>query len=291
MVQRALLEASVVIPVRNMASTLADQLAALANQNFGGAWEVVVVDNGSTDGTRSAVDAWLGSLPNLRIVDAPENVSSGHARNVGSRASRAALLLFCDGDDIVSPTWVASMVSTLETYEMATGPIDHASRNPPVVARTRADYATKRAPVGYGFLSYALTCNLGVRRETFEAIGGFRVEFRSGNDVDFSWRAQLAGARLGFNDDSVVHKVVPATLLGTWRQEVRYASYAPLLYRNFRHLGMRRSSVLRGAVHWFLLLAEMPVLLPSNRRYRWVMQTAHRYGRLVGSIRHRAVFL
>jgi len=99
---------SVVVPVRQGARTLGEQLEALSRQTYSGEWELIICDNGSTDGTRGRALAWQGALP-LRIVDASAKKGVAHARNVGIEATRGAYVLICDADDVVDPagwsTW------------------------------------------------------------------------------------------------------------------------------------------------------------------------------------------
>jgi cellulose synthase/poly-beta-1,6-N-acetylglucosamine synthase-like glycosyltransferase len=83
--ERIPLTVSVVIPARNAAWCLTEQLRALAAQDFDGTWEVVVSDNGSTDGTVALVRDLAASFPvPLRVVDASRRPGPAHARNEGA---------------------------------------------------------------------------------------------------------------------------------------------------------------------------------------------------------------
>ena len=73
------MDVTVVIPAFNVAPTIEDQLAALAEQRFDGSWEVVVADNGSTDETRAVAARWAEKLPSLRVVDASQRRGVSHA--------------------------------------------------------------------------------------------------------------------------------------------------------------------------------------------------------------------
>jgi glycosyltransferase involved in cell wall biosynthesis len=93
---------SVVIPVRNGLPFLDTQLHALADQDYSGDFEVVVSDNGSTDGTRAHVDRMSFPFP-LRCVDSSQVRGVSHARNVGIAAARGEFLAITDHDDAVHP--------------------------------------------------------------------------------------------------------------------------------------------------------------------------------------------
>jgi glycosyltransferase involved in cell wall biosynthesis len=113
---------SVIIPARNAAATIEAQLEAISKQTYSGPWEIIVVDNGSTDGTEHVVRAWRQRLPNLLLVSAPHAQGANYARNVGCHSSRGGLLLFCDADDIVESDWMAAMVEACKiTTRLAVG--------------------------------------------------------------------------------------------------------------------------------------------------------------------------
>ncbi|MGW9738974.1 glycosyltransferase involved in cell wall biosynthesis [Micrococcus sp. 140720015-1] len=103
----ALPEISVIIPAFNAERFLPLQLEALDAQSGAPSYEVVVVDNASTDGTASVVRrlAREVSYP-LRLVSAPEHQGPGFARNVGAAHAHADFLMFADADDVVSRWWV-----------------------------------------------------------------------------------------------------------------------------------------------------------------------------------------
>ena len=101
-------------------------------------FEVVVVDNRSTDGSRGIAERWRPRIPGLRVVDAPSRAGAAHARNVGVAAARGSSILFCDVDDVVSETWVADMSEALLTVDVASGWLSFERLNPPHL-RTGAD--------------------------------------------------------------------------------------------------------------------------------------------------------
>ena len=102
---------SVVIPVRNGARTIGEQLSALTCQDFVGEWEVVVADNGSTDNTKDVVASFIPALPTLRLVDASSWPGASYARNFGARCADGGYLLFVDADDRVTSCWLSAMAA------------------------------------------------------------------------------------------------------------------------------------------------------------------------------------
>ncbi|HKV06504.1 MAG TPA: glycosyltransferase family A protein, partial [Thermoanaerobaculia bacterium] len=130
------LKLSVVIPCLNAADTLGVQLEALAGQSWPGEWEVIVADNGSTDGSREVVERYRDRLPNLRLVDASDKRGQAHARNVGAAAATGEAFLFCDADDEVAPGWLAALGRVLEDREFVACRYDNEKLNPEWVRRT-----------------------------------------------------------------------------------------------------------------------------------------------------------
>ncbi|HEX5945088.1 MAG TPA: glycosyltransferase family A protein [Acidimicrobiales bacterium] len=129
---------SVVVPARNAVDVLGAQLDALAAQEVPVPWEVVVADNGSTDGTRELAAAWHDRLP-VRVVDASAHAGVNHARNRGVHAAHGELVLCCDADDVVAPGWVAAYWHTRDGWDMAGGFIGVDALNGPEALARHAD--------------------------------------------------------------------------------------------------------------------------------------------------------
>ncbi|GIG36621.1 glycosyltransferase [Cellulomonas pakistanensis] len=213
-------EVSVVIAARDEARTLPHQLRALAAQRPACSWEVVLADNGSTDGTLAVAEAARSWLPELRTVDASAVRGAGAARNVGVAASRGSLVLFCDADDVVAPGWVEALRAGLRRTELVAGRLEWRLLNDPAAQASRAlpqdDALQHGEPLPD--LPCASSSNLGVRRDVFRRLGGFDPAARFLQDTDLCWRAQLSGAALGFEPSAVVHMRLRSGLRGAWRQ-------------------------------------------------------------------------
>ena len=286
-------QVSVVIPVLNGAGTLPQQLEALAGQSYRGFWELVVADNGSTDATVDVVRAWTGKLPCLRLVDASECMSTNHARNVGAAAASGELLAFCDADDVATPGWLAALVGALGSYDLVGGRLDDEALNDPVSRAWRVGPGPGGLPSALSFRPYATSANLGVRAEVLRALGGWNEEFvRGGTEVEFCWRAQLAGYRLGYAPDAVMQYRYRATRWAFAYQLYRYGRAEVQLYRAFRDRGARRPSVYRACRAWAWTMVHLPYLLRSRTHQgRWLRTAAFRVGRLDGSVRFRTLCL
>ena len=104
-------EVSVIIPAYNAAAHIGEALSSVFTQTFTN-FEVIVVDDGSTDGTSAVVEAWGERVTLIR----QENAGPGKARNVGLAATRAPLVAFLDADDVWLPGKLAAQVAYFRTY-------------------------------------------------------------------------------------------------------------------------------------------------------------------------------
>jgi glycosyltransferase involved in cell wall biosynthesis/GT2 family glycosyltransferase len=283
---------SVVVPILNAAATIDAQLAALACQSYRGDWELVVADNGSSDGSAERAAAGVAAFASARVVDASRQRGPGHARNQGARAANGDLLVFCDADDIVSAGWLTAMVDRAANADVVAGSIDLERLNDPTRRSWHAVMPRHRALHGHGFLPFASGCNCAVWRDVFEALGGFDGERPACEDVDLSWRAQLAGHRFGFAADAVVHKRLRRGLGEVGRQHFRWGREYARLFRQYRSSGMSRSSMARAAGAWTLVVLTGPLaVFSAPTRGRWVRITAERAGRASGSLSNRVLYL
>lgn len=272
---------SVVIPCFNGAAVLARQLEALAAQQWRRPWEVLVVDNGSSDGSAEVALSWRDRLPSVRVLQAPRR-GRHHACNVGWQAAARAAV-FVDADDEVAPGFVGAMGDALDEH-------------PIVVAAAELDGA-ERGAQAHGlrsdlrFLAWGGGGTLGVRREVFEAIGGFGEAMRYAEDIDFCWRAQLAGYPLHYVPGAriLVHR--RPTLRDTYRQHRNYGRGHAMLYRLYRDRGMPRRPVREAAGEWAGLVRSLPFLRTQEQRSRWVRRLARNVGHLQGSVRFGVLYL
>ena len=156
-----------VLIVLNGAPWIGSQLDALAKQRDAPEqWEVVVADNGSTDGTQALVLSRIDVFPvPLRLLDASRVPGASHARNVGASAARSTALAFCDCDDVVHERWAGEASRALTLHDCVVG-INRELTEP---RDAQSEVLNPGGLVGRGIQS----CNFAVRRQVYFDVGGF----------------------------------------------------------------------------------------------------------------------
>jgi GT2 family glycosyltransferase/glycosyltransferase involved in cell wall biosynthesis len=283
---------TVVIPVLNGADSILRQLEAVGAQDYDGAWEVVVVDNGSDDGTVEIARDWANGHPNARVVRAPDVKGAAHARNRGVAAAEGDFIAFCDADDVVTPRWLTELTRVATRADLVGGSLSARELNADEVRSWQQEPLQLALLVAHGFMRFASGCNFGIWKEVFDRLGGLDKRLAAGEDIDLSWRAQLAGYRLGFAPRAVVERRHRQDLRSLAHQQYRYGVSDGQLYRRFKAAGMARSSPVHAVMTWTRLLVTLaPALRTRAGRGRWVATAANRLGRLAGSIRYRVAVL
>ena len=191
---------SVIVPAHDAAATLGRTLAALTAQRFDGGFEIVVVDDASSDAT-----AAVAERAGAHVVRQARRAGPAAARNAGVAVARGELLAFTDADCEPAPSWLATGVAGLGDADLVTGPIAPA----PGAAAGPFDRTLRVSGPSPLFES----ANLFARRALFERVGSFeRVRgvdsAHFGEDALFGWRARRAGARVAYAPDAVVHHAV-----------------------------------------------------------------------------------
>jgi GT2 family glycosyltransferase len=273
---------SVVVPCHDEREHLPELLDALTGQVDAREFEVVVVDNGSSDGSAALAWSYADRLK-IRVEQAEGPLAVSEARNAGAARAQGDLLVFLDADDVPSPRYLAAMEAALEHHEFVAARMEDALINPPWLVGSRPLYQKHGLNDVFGFLPWAFGGTLGIRRALFERIGGFPVVGRYGDDVDLCWRVQLAGTPLRFVPDAVVHYRLRRRLGETWRQAVRYGRSSVGYYSRFSSEGMPRASF-RQVFLGLLLAPRLPLAWTRRARFRWVYDAGLAWGRVRGSL-------
>lgn len=194
---------SVVIPCHNSTATIGLQLESLARQSGAPAFEVVVVDNRSTDDLPAAVAPWRDRL-DLHLVSADDHANPGYARNVGVAHARATKIAFCDSDDYLASTWVRAASQALDQHPVVNGdsvptdPEEFTSGADHLDELTAAEVAPVIIPGQAAVYPILLGNTCAFRRDFFTELGGFDVAVPYGiEDNDLALRVQSAGLVIG----------------------------------------------------------------------------------------------
>jgi glycosyltransferase involved in cell wall biosynthesis len=246
---------SVIVPARDAAATLGRTLAALAGQDFEGEYEVLVVDDGSTDATAEVIRAAGG--PVRALSQAAEGPAA--ARNHGVEHAHAPLLAFCDADVFPTPGWLAAGVGALGGADLVQGEVVPDPQSP------RGPF--DRSLWITGQVGLFETANLFVTRRAFDRAGGFEqwLEPRRGKamaeDVWFGHRVLRTGATAKFCPDALAHHAVfprgwPAYVAERTRMEYfpGMARRMPELRREFFY---RRAFLTRRTAEFDLAIAGL----------------------------------
>lgn len=194
------LDASIIICTRNRADALRQTLAALGAMRVPDAvrYEVVVIDNGSSDGTRAAVEAAAATLP-VRYCH-ESRPGAGRARNAGLAEAAGRLIFVTDDDCIVSPDWLETGVRLLadDPRQVIGGRIDlHDPRDLPITIKTDTEPA--RLTSVTSLIGFLHGCNMILGRCVLDEIGLFDpalgpgTRCRAADETDLVYRAFRAG--------------------------------------------------------------------------------------------------
>jgi GT2 family glycosyltransferase len=201
------LEVSVVVPAHNRAPHLEALLAGLRAQTLPrDRFEVIVVDDGSTDATPDVLERERvrGEL-RLKTFRHEASRGPGPARNRGWPHAAAPVVAFTDDDCVPTPGWLETLLTRMggDAATIVTG------RTVPDPAQAhRLDPYAKTVNITYSSPHFE-TCNVAYPRSLLERVGGFDESFRvAGEDGDLGWRAAAAGGRPLFAPDALVHHAV-----------------------------------------------------------------------------------
>lgn len=277
------------MPCRNAVRTIEAQLNALCHQQWPGGWEVIVADNGSTDGTQDVVAHFYGRLPELRLIDASSRRGAAHARNMGVKQASGDALAFCDADDEVGIGWLTAMGEALGRHDFVASRMEVEKLNPPALAAAINNVQGKELRRAYypPFLLHAGSSGMGVKRSLHERVGGFDESLSEREDTDYCFRMQLAGVMLHFAADAMIHIRYSDKPKDLFRQARRWARYQTLLYKRYGRevpLVQPWRSYLQI---WRDLIGCMPRAFKRETRPAWMKTAGTQIGLLEGVIRYR----
>ena len=280
---------SIIVPGFNGARTMRACLQSIVSLDPASPpHEIIVADNGSTDGT---VDI-IRSFPQVRFFEEHQARGGSAARNAGAREARGEFLAFTDQDCIVPGNWLIAGLRgfTVDDIVIVGGPI----RGVPARSLVQAWMNSRRILdpewiMAKAVRPYIQTANAFFRRKPFFAVGGFDNDIPfGGDDSDLSWRIlDAGGGHLGFVDDCVVLHDHRCTIRGMLRQAYKNAQSGAYLRMKWGD-GLPRKRWETGAYECYDLMRSVGrwVLCPgAEDRLMAGLDVLHRLGRKCGMIR------
>lgn len=221
---------SVIVCCYNAATTLDECLGSLAQLSYPN-YEVIVIDDGSTDKTHLVAENH-----NVRLIRVP-NGGLSKARNLGIETATGEIVAFIDSDAYADQDWLYYIVNSLEEHDAAAvgGPnlsppqdgfiaqcIDQSPGNPTCVL------------VDNEHAEHVPGCNMAFRKEAFEIVGKFDAEHRAaGDDVDMCWRLLVAEKKIVYHPSAVVWHHRRPSVKGYLQQQRGYGFAEAHLQRRY----------------------------------------------------------
>jgi glycosyltransferase involved in cell wall biosynthesis len=278
---------SVILAVRNGEPFLRKQLEALERQRCSFPWEVIVVDNGSTDASARTAREFETRLPSFQLLH-EQTPGKSRALNLGMAAARGSQYVFVDSDDEADGEYVQKMSEALDEFDAVGGFIETTTLNPPCA---RVEMVTNdEVPIYHDFRPGLPGCVTGMRAATCERVGPYDETLLVGEDVDYTWRAFASGASFGRQPAAVMHIRRPANSRAAFRKSRSYAHAAVWMYERYRSKGLQRRSLRKvlGPLRWTLVDAWRDGGPTQPWRVSWQIGTI--LGRAEESIRRRVLF-
>ncbi|MEM9465103.1 MAG: glycosyltransferase [Actinomycetota bacterium] len=285
------MQLAVVIAAHNEEQHLPAQLDALRSQHHDGAWEVIVVDNRSTDRTAEVVAERSATWPRLRLLAAPDRGDKSYALNVAVASSDADAFLFTDADDVVSPGWVAAGASALADADLITGPLDLDTLNPPWLAASRGRSSEQPMASFEGIFPFVRGTNFGMTRRALDRLGPFPEAMYPVDDIELSLRAWRSGIDVQGVDALLVRYRYRPDATSLWRQGLAYGRGRCRVVRDLVDAGDPRPPRFTGWRSWAWLVLRLPTIVRPSGRAAWLWVLANRLGQVRGSVEQRLVYV
>jgi biofilm PGA synthesis N-glycosyltransferase PgaC len=219
---------TILVPCYNEGENAEETLGAALAVDYPD-FEVIAINDGSRDNTGAVLDALAARDPLLRVVHLVENQGKATALIAGAALAKSELLVGIDGDALLDPhcmRWIARIFQRSDLGAF-TG-------NPRIRNRTTilgklqvGEFSAtigliKRAQATYGHLFTISGVICGFRKQALADAGWWSPRTLT-EDVDVTWRIQLAGWRVGYEPNAICWILMPETLRGLWRQRLRWA--------------------------------------------------------------------
>lgn len=221
---------SIIIPTFNGASRIGACLSALREQAAHYRAEILVVNDGSKDGTVAVV----GQYPGVRLIN-QANAGPAAARNRGALEAAGSIILFTDDDCVPMPDWLDAMIAAFRDPEVVGAKGIYRTHQRELAARfVQIEYEDKyRLMAGMPAIDFIDTYSAGFLRDRFLEMTGYDTSFpvACAEDVELSYRMSARGWKMVFVPGAVVYHTHPATLSSYLKKKYKFAFWRMLAVR------------------------------------------------------------
>ena len=220
---------SFVVPCYNEASDVAQTIGSIANQNYPN-FEIVAVNDGSSDRTGEILDELAGIYPQLRVVHLEHNQGKAVALRTGTLMSRYEYIVCLDGDSLLDPDATRWLVRHF-IYNARVGAV---TGNPRIRTRSTllgkiqvGEFSAiigmiKRAQRIYGRVFTVSGVIAAFRKSALQDVGYWSIDTVT-EDIDISWKLQLNHWDVRFEPNALCWVLMPETFKGLWKQRLRWS--------------------------------------------------------------------
>ncbi len=220
---------SILIPCHNEADQVDETIAAALSQRYPD-YEVIAINDGSSDDTADKLNALAEKHPRLRVVHMDRNLGKANALRMGALAARSEYLICIDGDallDEYATHWMVWHLQSGPRVGAVTGNPRIRNRSTLLVRLQVGEFSSiigmiKRAQRVYGRLFTVSGVICAFRRTALHRIGYWADDMVT-EDIDISWRLQMDHWDIRYEPNALCFILMPETFKGLWRQRLRWA--------------------------------------------------------------------
>lgn len=237
---------SIIIPVYNDGVGIQETLLSIFRQSYPmDRFEIIVVDNNSTDNTDALIRETVSGFAGRSVVETEKRIGSYAARNRGLHVAEGELLAFVDSNMTFEPDWLRNGVDHIVQNK-----VDYAGCRIQIYSKKKEPTLLEKYQIAMGFPvkeymeidGYAPTACLFVKRKVIDAVGKFDDRLFSGGDVEFGKRVRERGFKQSFDSNNIMYH--PAR-------------------RSFQSLLKKQKRVILGQIH---LRSIFPERFGHNRK-------------------------
>lgn len=244
---------SVIVPAYNAQATIAKVIQSICALKFDKPYEVIVVDDGSTDTTASIIKTFDRVKYCYQI-----NAGPASARNHGARIARGEYLAFTDSDCLVHEDWLTELLKCFDDKNIGVvcGSYGIANKESLLARCIHAEIRFRHTKLMPEFPKAFGGYNFCARKEVFSAVGGFNETYRyaSGEDNELSYKILHAGYRIKFNRQALVDHYHPTDPMRYMSEQSRHGQWRVVMYAQY-------PSMLKGDDYTFWKDIIEPILV------------------------------